>query len=453
MQHSVKPCLRLLLHTTYLLALFALAACDFVNSVAQTGPLTPTPSLATPGATAVPNNVEPGLIPPPLAPTATLSPSPAAPLKIWIPADPPGLSEAEADELVAKLIAFANSPSELPIQVQEKGLSDAGGILNYLRTGRGLADAALPDLVLLPAEYLPTAVSEGLIYPLEEFISREETLAQLYPAAATLGQVDGELVGYPIALTNLTHLVYDNTIITGTLPLRWNELISTTNTTFLYPASGYEGAMLTYQMYQAVDGELVNEVGQPILLAEPLTQVLLLLRQGRGERPFIAADSLNTTTLSQTWEAFHAGSVTMMLTTAEQYQQQQAEPLPAFNAIPGPTGALQPLVNGWVLVITATEARRQLAVTYLHAVTSAQNIGEWSEQQQLLPSSSAAFATWSNNDAYHLFLEHELARALPNPLPKGGTITLALQNAAFEVLSQDFTPEEAAQRAVEALSP
>lgn len=453
MQYSANPSLRLLLSLAFCCTLFALAACDFVNSVTQTGALTPTPQFATPGATAVPNNIDPGQNATPIVPTTTLSATPAAPLKIWVPTDPPGLSEAEADELVTKLIAFANSPSELPIQVQKKGLSDPGGILNYLRTGRGLADAALPDLVLLPAEQLPIAVTEGLIYPLEEFINRDETLAQLYPAAAALGQIDGELVGYPIALTNLTHLAYDNAVITATLPLRWNELISSTNATFLYPASGYEGAIFTYQMYQALGGQLVNETGQPVLLSDPLIRTLSLLQQARVERPLIVADSLNTTTLNQAWEEFHAGSANMLLTTAEQYQKQQAEPIPAFSAIAGPSGALSPLVNGWVLVITATEARRPLAATYLRAVTSVQNIGEWSEQHQLLPSSPAAFATWVSEDAYHLFLERELARALPNPLPKGGAMTLALQNAAFEVLSQDFTPEEAAQRAVEALSP
>lgn len=453
MQHSAKKSLRLLLLLTFLFTLFALAACDFVRSVVQTGVLTPTPELATPGATAVPNNIDPGQNPTPVVPTDTLSVTPANPLKIWVPADPPGLSETEANELVTKLIAFANSPSELPIQVQEKGLSDAGGILNYLRTGRGLADAALPDLVLLPAEQLPTAVTEGLIYPLEEFINREETLDQLYPAAATLGQVDGELVGYPIALTNLTHLAYDKAVITATLPLRWGEFISDTNSTFLYPASGYEGAVLTYQIYQALGGQLVDDVGQPSLMIEPLVSALTLLQQARVERPFIVADSLNTTTLDQAWEEFHAGSATVLLTTAEQYQRQQTEPVPAFSAVAGPSGALSPLVNGWVLVITATEARRPLAATWLRTATSVQNVGEWSEQQQLLPSSSAAFATWASEDTYHLFLERELARALPNPLPKGGAMTLSLQNAAFEVLSQDFTPEEAAQRAVEVLSP
>ena len=453
MHYSAKPCLRLLLSLTFCCTFFALAACDFVSSVTQTGALTPTPALATPEATAVPNNIDPGQNATPVVPTTTLPATPAAPLKIWVPADPPGLSEAEADELVAKLIAFANSPSEMPIQVQEKGLSDSGGILNYLRTGRGLADAALPDLVLLPAEQLSTAVAEGLIYPLEEFVNRDETLAQLYPAAATLGQVDSELVGYPVALTNLTHLAYDDVVITATLPLRWSEFISDTNSSFLYPASGYEGAVFTYQMYQALGGQLVSDTGQAILLMEPLVNALLLLQQARVERPFIVADSLNTTTLDQAWEEFHAGSASVLLTTAEQYQKQQAEPVPAFSAIAGPSGALSPLVNGWVLVITATEARRPLAANYLRTVTSVQNIGEWSEQQQLLPSSPAAFATWASEDAYHLFLERELARALPNPLPKGAAMTLALQNAAFEVLSQDFSPEEAAQRAVEVLAP
>lgn len=453
MQHSAKHSLRLLLSIPFLFTLFALAACDFARSIVQTGALTPTPILLTPGATAVPNNIELGSSTAPLTPTNSIPAIPAAPLKIWVPADPPGLSAAEAHELVAKLIAFANSPSELPIQVQQKGLSDPGGILNYLRTGRGLADAALPDLVLLPAEQLATAVSEGLIYPLEEFVNREQTLAQLYPAAAALGQVDGELVGYPIALTNLTHLAYDASAITGTLSLRWSQFISETNGTFLYPASGYEGAVFTFQMYQALGGQLVNEGGQPALSQEPLVNALALLQQARVARPFIVADSLNTTTLDQAWEEFHNGSATVLLTTSEQYQAQQVEPVPTYSAIAGPNGPLSPLVNGWVLVITATEARRPLAAAYLRTVTAAQNIGEWSEQQRLLPSSSDAFATWASDDAYHLFLERELARALPNPLLKGGALTLALQNAAFEVLSLDFSPEEAAQRAIEALAP
>lgn len=432
------------------LLLLTMAACDFAGNVEQAGSLTPTAVSPEADATPAPASGVAG------STVLTSTEDSAAPpiLKIWIPADPPGLADEDADIFVSKLGAFANSPAEVETIVQEKALSGPGGILSYLRTGRGIADSALPDLVILPADQLPIAAADELVYPLEEFVDRERVLQQLYPAAVEMGQVDGELMGYPFALTNLTHLAYDPTVITQTVPLRWTEFVSTTNPSFAFPASGSsEAATLAFQLYQSLGGELSSESGQPAFMLGPLTNALGLLQSARLEHDFVTVDSLNLSTYHQAWESFRNGSATLLLTTVEAYwQHRSVEPLPTFQPVPGLDTSLTPLVDGWVVVLTATEPRRPLAADFLQTIVSTPNVAEWSANQALLPANQEALALWIQDDAYLAFLQTQLSVAEPNPLTAEPSLMLALQNGVFEVLSLAKLPNEAAQQIVDGIT-
>ncbi|MEM7119309.1 MAG: extracellular solute-binding protein [Chloroflexota bacterium] len=435
------------------LILFTLAACDLVAGGEQSGLLTPTAVSPLAETTPDPANLDSTIV---VSATVEMPLEQQAPLKIWVPADPVGLTDEEADELVAKLMAFANSPAEAETIVQEKALSGPGSILSYLRTGRGVADAALPDLVILPADQLETAVSDGLVYPLEEFLDRDAVLQQLYPAAAQMAQVEGELVGYPFALTNMTHLAYDTAAITETLPLDWGALISSTERSLMYPANSVAAATFTWQLYQSAGGGLQSEPGQSPLLSEPLVAALTQLQAARTTHEFISVDSLNVSTYEQAWENYRNGAATIVLTTVEEYWLHRTiEPLPAFQAAAGLEDSLTPLVDGWVIVLTATELRRPLAIEFLQTVVSTQNVAEWSNQQLLLPADQGALALWadSSNDVYLAFLQSLLLEAQPNPLGANATLAAALQNATFGVLSLSQTPQEAAQQAVDATTP
>ena len=145
-------------------------------------------------------------------------------LTIWIPPSIAVPNEAAAALFAEQLQNFNQNYPELIIRVEQKGFDGQGGILSYLRTGHVL----LPPCCRCGSAAhirLPSAATETLIFPLNDQLSNTD-LESLYPAARILAQPDEQILGYPLVLNNLPHLVYNSNEITGTLPLTWDGLIA-----------------------------------------------------------------------------------------------------------------------------------------------------------------------------------------------------------------------------------
>src|SRR5690606_25986239 len=135
-------------------------------------------------------------------------------------------------------------------------------------TGRSVAPAILPDVMLLPTNQLNTAARENLIYPLDGLPIDGAHYDDLFPAARELVTIDGSTYGYPISLNNLHHLAYNSTAITDTVPSTWNAFISLNHTApsgFVFPAAGPAGGTLLLQFYLAHGGTLADATGAPHL--------------------------------------------------------------------------------------------------------------------------------------------------------------------------------------------
>ncbi len=431
-----------------ILLLLLLAACDLANRPAATPP----PTLDTATADAA-QNATPALQSTPdiSVPITTTETTPS--LTIWIPPDTVLGTEAGTAVFSDQLLAFNSSHPDLETRVEQKPVAGQGGILSYLRTGANVAPDILPDLIALPTNQLAAAASEGLIYPLDDLLD-PAALDDLYPAARAMAQVDGQTVGYPFAITNLTHLVYQTGVITSTPPLRWSELIAIENASFIFPAAGTEGAALTLQFYLAAEGALTNEAGQPVLDAPLLTQALQQLNQGRTNG-FILQQSSNIDSMAESWDVFQAGTAVFTLATANQYLSTRTpESSPGYAVIAGLDSPLTPLVDGWAWAISTTDpARRALAGDMLATLIDASNLGEWSLQSNQLPARRQAFTIWPHDDAYLSFIHLELERAHPFPTAPDSPLMEALGNATFDVVSLAKSPQEAAGEAVTALQP
>jgi ABC-type glycerol-3-phosphate transport system substrate-binding protein len=352
-----------------------------------------------------------------------------------------------------QLLAFNANYPDLETRVEQKPVVGQGGILSYLRTGANVAPSILPDLIVLPTSHLETAAREGLIYPLDEFIE-PALLEDLYPAAQTLAHVDDQTYGFPFAITNLTHLVYQSSAVTSTIPLLWNELLDNNGGQFVFPAAGAEGATMGLQFYLANGGTLMNEAEQPALDAPLLTQTLQQFYQGRTNE-FILFQSSNTDTLDESWQLFQAGTAVYALTNAHQFLTERTpESTPGFAVMAGPGGPLTPLVDGWVWAIsTADPTRRALAAELIALLIDGANVGEWNLASNYLPARREAFSVWPHDDAYLSFIHLELERAQPIPLKPNDPIMEALRDAVFAVVSLTKSPEEAAGEAMTAVQP
>ena len=426
-----------------ILLLLILSACDLISSSNSNGsPVTATPTATLPAT--------PVLSSTPLAPPPITSTDTSAHLTIWTPPDTIPASETGATVFFDQLLAFNADHPDLETHVEQKSVAGQGGILNYLRTGANVAPSILPDLIALPTNQLAAAANEGLIYPLDDLLD-PALLDDLYPAARAMARAEEQTVGYPFAITNLTHLAYQTSVITTTPPLRWNEFTTQTDGNFIFPAGGESGALLALQLYLAAGGPLVNEAGQTTLDAPLLAQALQQLSQARSTG-FILLQSSNIDTLAESWQVFQAGTAVFTLTTANEFLAQRAlGASPGYTVIAGPDRPLTPQVSGWAWAISASDpGHRAQAAELLAFLVSASNLGQWSQQSNQIPARRQALAAWPDDDAYANFLQLELERAQHN-LVVGGQIMTVLTDAVFGVISLAKTPQEAAEEAVTAL--
>src|SRR5690606_22363302 len=98
-----------------------------------------------------------------------------------------------------------------------------------------------------------SAASEGLIFPLDTELL-DEAVEDLFPVARELVEVNDEIYGYPFAMTNLNHMVYDRNVITETVSTDWSQLVADTPGVFVFPAAGSAGASVTAHFYRQLGG-------------------------------------------------------------------------------------------------------------------------------------------------------------------------------------------------------
>lgn len=376
-------------------------------------------------------------------------------LTVWTRPDvAPNGEEPGSAALLEQLAAFDEQRPELTLLVEAKMSSGQGGALSYLRSGRSVAPSILPDLLLLPAAQLGEAVAEGLVYPLDGALSEEMTGA-LYPAARSLGQVDGVTYGYPYVLTNIQHLVYDTAIITRTLPATWSEAAAPENEMRLvFPAAGQDGARLALQLYLAAGGTLRNESGQLALQTEPLTVALSQLEQAyAGGR--VLPESATATTLEQAWQIFQNSTANTMLADTATYRRLN---LPsgryAFAPLPGLDAALPLRASALLWVVTTPDPVRQAVALQLVAwLTGPPNLAAWSHAANTIPARADALALWPSGDAHAAFLSRLLPDARPYPVEASPALLAALAEATESVTSGLQPAAEAAGAAAAALTP
>ncbi|MBK9049871.1 MAG: extracellular solute-binding protein [Chloroflexi bacterium] len=427
--------------------LFMLTGCGLLADDPPLFTVTPTLLIPSPVGTPIVPTPELGTSTPVVAATPT-----RIVLRLWTTEEISPRSEVRGGAvLVEQLDVFASSHPDLLLDVQLKAVSGQGGTLSYLRTGRTVAPSILPDVVLLQASQLAAATQEGLIYPLDGLIPAE-MVNDLYPAAANLSRVNNALMGYPFTITGLEHLAYNGGVITRTLPITWNAMINLPNADFVFPAAGMSGSRLILQLYLAFGGTLTNEVNQPNLQVEPLTQALSLISQGR-QAGFILLESDNFTTNSEAWQLYQSGLANIVSTSPRNFlDNREFVPGSQYALLAGPNGPLVPLVDAWVWAVTTPDpARQALAVELINWLCSDATMGSWTAVGAQLPARRSAFVFWTVETPYQSFLQTQLELAQPYPAAATSSVITALNNATFAVIDGSKPPEVAAQDAVMAV--
>ena len=352
-------------------------------------------------------------------------------LNVWV--DTPlkiGTDDPGAALIREQIATFDASHPDINVDIQVKQIAGAGGSLDYLRSGRGVADDVLPDVVLLPVELLPIAAAEQLIFPLDSYFDD----ASFYPAAATLSRVGDVLYGYPIITTNVRHFVYTNNILDGDVPTRWDELVSNEQVRLIFAADGNDATLLLLEQYIASGGQISAETDSFSLQTGPLTKALGRISAGKNSETIVAV-SAETTNSAQALNNLRQGIANSALISASDYRTElQSNSAYSAGPIPGGDAAAAQLVSAWAWAITTPDAvEQQLSADFIRFMSAPENLGAWTFETAQIPAQSDAMTTWPN-PTYATLLDAQLSAALPYPQNLDGVTATVLQQAVTNLL-------------------
>lgn len=425
--------------------LFVSVACSLVQGGTINDEVAPTAAATAPPTIAVP---------------LTITQSPGVPpqeidnrmLRLWIPPEIGARTEAGAQELISQVRAFRTGQGDLGVAIEQKPIEGAGGILNYLQTGRIVAAGIMPDIVAVPTSLLMDGRSRDLFFPMTD-LADQTYIDGVFPAPAEQAINGQQILGYPFATTGLTHLNFNPEVITQTVPFLWTSFISDTNHTLVFPADSREGAMLGLQFYLAEGGTLVDGAGRPALVAEPLARALTILSTHKAN----LLQSHQLKTLDEAWQYHQLGLSDFIWMRSDYLLERQLLDPTLINSqgympVPGVDGPLIPLTTSWAWALTTNDPTRQsMAMELISYLTSPENLANWSSRSQVLPAHRQAIDLMSAQNDYLEFAAEQMELARPMPISETSRIMDVLGDAVFQVLTTEVSPVLIAEQAVTAL--
>jgi len=364
----------------------------------------------------------------------------AALLQIWLP-EPlsPADNGAAAALWAEQIAAFEAANGDVEVRVRLKRPSDVGGILATLRTASAVAPGAMPDLTLLRRADLLSAHQYRLLQSLQNRPSAP-SLDDMQPTAAGLGRIDGDLYGVPY-LVDALHIAYYPAFVA---PESWTfEGIFAGGVRLTLPVGRTSGRsdLLTAQY-------LAMSSAQTSLDADALLALLRFYDRAVDEG-LIDPLSLDYAAPSDYRARIASGEVRAGVASSTGFLALRAGGADVqFAPLPTADGVLVTPLDGWVWVLTTTDADRQeAALRLLNWLMNSDRQARMSQTLGMLPSQRAALRLWNmpqELENYPAFADALLAVAiLPESLP--APTARALHTALIAVLTGERTAEQAAQ--------
>ncbi len=410
----------------------------------------PRPSAPAPRAVATLPGRPATSTPPPAPELPTSSP---VTLTVWLPDTliPPANAQASA-ALTQLITAFAATEPDLRAQVLVKRAHGPGGILDLMQTAALVAPSLLPDVTLLDLAEVSAVAQAGLLRPLNGLVS-DETLADLFPFAASAGRFDDQWLAVTYAV-DLEHLAYNASRVPSP-PLTWAQVLSGSQP-YLFPAGAIGGmpADALLAQYAAAGGQWLDATGQPSLDAAALTQMLRQLKDA-AQVGIVPTNILDFSSPDDTWLAYLGSPTQIVDVRASRFIAQRTVISGTLAApLPGRTEPARLIARGWALVVPVRDpARASIAGSLVTWLMSAENQGEWTRIVNLLPTRQAAFDHWYPPDSYAAFVRQELGRAIsPPPAQAAQIVGPAIQKAVADVLRGQAQPADAAKAAADSVA-
>ncbi len=374
-------------------------------------------------------------------------------LVVWVPeVINPGADTPGSEALLTMLAQFDETNPDIEVIVEVKRVSGDGSMLSYLQSAPPVAPSVVPDLVLLDRNGLVTAQTNDLIVPIEDLIDPEVT-THLYPIAVEMGTVDGTVAGVNYLL-NTDHLIYRATFFPSRVPNTYDAVLAGL-TPFAFPAGPLSDInRTTLTQYLAEGGRLVDENGEPVLDAEPLSDVLAFYADAKRLN-VIDTNLFQIADAAQTLQLYRDRQVNMAEVSARDYLLIR-ETIPNTRPTWTPTATGDPtgLLTGWSWAVTTRDSLRQeRAITFINFVLNPIVHGTYTLNAGWVPSQTTALEVWGNDDPYVAFADVLLQNALILPSQSvRNTPGEAMQQAVEEVLLDNARPIQAASQAANAVN-
>jgi ABC-type glycerol-3-phosphate transport system substrate-binding protein len=419
-----------------------LAACD---SPAGQPATTPEPTVLA--ATAAPPS---DVITPTAAPSAAATG--VISLVVWIDEQFAQLPPvAGAPTLTSTVASFQALNPNTRVTILPKKPSGKGGIEDLLVSTQAALPDAMPDLVTLDLGELSRIVKEGVLQPFDPQFS--PTLqADLYAFARQAGQSGGRIYAVPFS-SDVLQLVYDSSLLKAP-PLNWTELYST-NARYATAAGSENGAIGDSFLIQyiALGGRFADARGKPSLDRTPLRDALEFYRA--SSQNTLVPNVLSVKTSDDAWRLFLGGRATLADAGTHTYLRDRGQSKNVgYGAIPTRDGSLATIGHSWGFALTAVDAaRRAAAQRFVEMIVSPDVNAGWNRAANRLPVRKQALLAWSSDFFYRDFINQSLSVAVNRPgTTAGNTIEIVLQSALQDVLADNLSASDAADKAIAALA-
>lgn len=405
---------------------------------------------------ASPEEATPESVPPTPTPEPTATPEPTqepqpmiTSLNLWLPQelDPYG-ERPGADLLSQQLDDFNEAHPDVLLDVTVKAAHDRGGLLDLLRTASGAAPSILPDLVVLDAADLETAVRADLVQPLDQILPSSHA-SDLLPFAVQMGRVDEQTYGFVFG-SDMQILAYRRNVVASP-PITWTQVVSPPMP-FVFAAGGqgHQVNDATLIQYLAAGGHVVDTEGSPALDEAALISVLTFYSDCIGSGTLSPMVALDISDADEAWEQFQAGWGDVAVVPASRYVLEGDDSI-AIASLPTRDGRPFSIARGWVIaIVTDDPARQELAAQVLEWLVAADRHAEWTQAAGYLPGTRSALQRWDAPGGERVALRNVMEAAVPPPRREVlATVGPAMQAGLESVLRGLATPEEAAAEALQ----
>ncbi len=405
--------------------------------------------------------LRPTATPPPIpmsptpSPTATpvtaLTPTPGpVTLDLWVPDFLNPYDEGPvAAVLNEQLATFTATHSDIQVRVTMKKDTGPGGLYDLLSTAAGVAPAVVPDLIVLNQHDLRAAATEGLLQPMDDYLTAD---AGYFDPVLDAVRVSEAFWAFPY-VARANQMAYREDITT-TAPLSWTAVLTPGHRLLLptTPTDGLGGDTLL-AIYMGSGGRVLDTGGQATLERAHLERVYGFFWDLQQAGLLDADRVLALSTLSACWDSYQEGYADLIpVPIARFWLEPLEDALPSWA--PTEDGAPITVVHTWGLAITTQEpVRRDAALTLARWLVAGQQMADLTRAAQLVPTHVQAVDRWSLLPEGSTFLKALLSAGVPAlPPAVDAPVRRALQAGLTVLLQQDVdSPAAAASYALTVL--